>query len=172
MLLLETLLNGGKERDRVRIHGAVYRMIGAVTGYGCERGAGVVESGEGVPPAEALADRKRGADHDLSGAHEVDRDVSARGFYACVIKDGHSGGGGMVGVVDVDQQVVQRGVPDVEQVQPGLAPAQEPRCGGVVEIARCGDDRGGGGGWFGRGGVGCGVGGGMALRHHWPLVAV
>ena len=74
-------------------------------------------------------------------------------FVTGVIEDGDGGGGGAAGAAEVQHEVADPALPGVEQVQPRLAPVQQLRRGGVVQVSgRRDDDRddridGSGGGW-------------------------
>jgi hypothetical protein len=54
----------------------------------------------------------------------VDPDMTASRFGPGMIKDGNGGCGGTASTAHVHHEVSDIGLPDVEQVQPGLAPVQ------------------------------------------------
>lgn len=75
------------------------------------------------------------------GAHEVDPDATAIGFGPGVIEGGYGGCAGTAGVAEVHHEMADVGLSDIEQVQSGLAPSQQPGRCGIVEVAGDGDDR-------------------------------
>ena len=107
-----------------------------------QRGVRGIECGEGTPPTEAAADRQRTRGHDRTSAHKVDPDVPSIRFGTGVIKDGDGRCGGAASVAHVHHEVADIAAPDVEQMQPRLAPVQQPSRGGIIKISgRRDDDR-------------------------------
>ena len=158
-LLPQPVVGRAPEDDRVGVDRSV-RPVRRT-----ERGARHVERGEGPPPAEALADLRRGRRHERPRADEVDADPAAFGLGAGVVEDRHGGQPGVPRTAEVDQQVADGHLPAVVQVEAGLAPAQQPCGRGVVQFA-CEGHRG-----HGR----AVRGGGMAelvQRHRCPSSAV
>jgi len=160
---------GGCEHDRIGIDRTTGRTT--TTCWWIQRGTGDIEGGEGAPPGEGAAGLRRGHRHDRSGAHEVDPDVPPIGCRTGVIQDGNGGGRSTASVTHVHHEVAGNGLPDVEQVQPGLAPVQQPRRGGVVKITGRRNDRDGGLGRIDRSGRLCRAERSMTLKDCCPLAS-
>ena len=99
-----------------------------------------VEGGEDTPPTEAAADRQRTRGHDRTSAHQVNPDVPPIRFGPGVIKDGDGRRAGPVNVAQIHHKLADNASPGVEQMQLRLAPAQQPRRGGIVKISGRRDD--------------------------------
>jgi hypothetical protein len=131
---------GRGEHERVGIDSTPCRTT--LICWWMQRGARGVEGGEDTPPTEALADRQRARGHDRSSAHEVNPDVPSIRFGTGVIKDGDGRWGGAASVAQIHHEVADNALPDVELMQPRLAPVQQLRRGSIVKISgRRDDDR-------------------------------
>ena len=105
-----------------------------------QRGMRGVEGGEDTPPTEAAADRQRTRGHDRTSAHQVNPDLPPIRLGTGVIKNGDGRCAGPVNVAQIHHEVTDNASPGVEQMQLRLAPAQQPRRGGIVKISSRRDD--------------------------------